>query len=99
DSCEDLAEICNDCVDETYRAACQRDVDDNVQSLCDNRVAFYREHCPLPPPTTTTSTTVGSTGGSSAGGANAGGAGSGAMSAGGMGGTGGATASGGTGGA
>ena len=94
DPCEDLQSICNDCADETYRNACQRDVDDNVQSLCDNRVAFYRQQCPAPLPTTTTTTTTttAATGGGSdvggAGGMSAGGMGG--MSAGGSGGSGGA---------
>jgi hypothetical protein len=80
DACEDLEDVCNDCTDETYRNACQRDADDNVQSLCKNRLAFYRQQCPPPPPTTTTITV---TSASTGGGMSAGG--DGGMSAGGSG--------------
>ncbi len=88
--CDDLATICDQCTDVTYKNACKNVVARNTRSLCNESRAVYTSSCPAPPPSSSASSTVtvGSGGGSSSAASSASGGGA-ASSATGTGGAGG----------
>jgi len=65
DSCEDLDEICERCVDQTYRAACEDTVAENVQDVCNARISTYNAACPYVSEESSTSSGTTSSGTSS----------------------------------
>ena len=46
-ACEDLAEVCARCPDNTIRTACETDVSNDVKSICSDRQAVYEPDCPV----------------------------------------------------
>ncbi len=46
DSCEELAEVCADCPNDTYRASCNQLVARDSQSLCSQELGTFVYYCP-----------------------------------------------------